>query len=94
MQDCRRMQLNEAIPIISVILGVITLFIGAIARDRTMQRQYAEDKERFIRELAIIRETYVPKNDLKDHIAKMELSLDRLHTRLDDLLKMRIKEGA
>ena len=80
---------NEIIPLLGAVFTVATFVFGALSRDRALQRQYTDDKERLKAEISTIRENFVQKSELRDHINKIENSLERLHTRFDELLKMK-----
>lgn len=82
---------------ISQLLGfvsvIITLLVGAIQRDRSLQKQIYTVKEDCSREISTIREQYVSRATLENHITKIENNLDRIHNRLDELLLQKQKAG-
>jgi uncharacterized membrane protein (DUF106 family) len=83
------LQVNELITISGAVFTVITFIVGAFSRDRAMQRQYSEDRERFNIAIATIREEFVKKEELKEHIKRLEQTQERILNKLDDLLKQR-----
>lgn len=66
---------------------VITILTGVIQRDRALQRQIYEIKDAFQKEISDIREDFVKKSEFEKHFAKIETNIERIHTRLDDILQ-------
>lgn len=85
--------LSDVYQIVGFIGIVITILTGIIQRDRALQKQICEIKDKCNKELSIIREQFVSRNVLENHIEKMENKLDRIHARLDELL-FKQKTGA
>lgn len=88
------MQFSELASLIGFGLTIFTIVGGLIQRDRALMQRMAEDKEKAMNAIAVIREDYVKKEDLREHITAIERSLDRLHSRLDQLLKISVRENA
>lgn len=80
-------------------IGVlITILIGVIQRDRDKQNQIFhlkelfhielnKSRERCDKEISEIREEFVKKVDLEKHLMQVEKNIERIHTRLDDILQ-------
>lgn len=79
--------LTDAYQFVGFLSILLTVLVGVIQRDRASQRQIYELKENMHREIAEIREEFVKKVDFEKHFSKIENNIERIHSRLDDILQ-------
>ena len=69
------------------LLTLVSVIGGLVARDRYVQRMIKDETDRLHTRINSVQDRFVRRDDLDQHIVRIESFMNKLETRMDDLIR-------